>query len=289
MSWLYAILIATVIGGFGKVLHRKVTKDEDVASYSFLFTLVAGFSFIPLFFLEDVTLPQGDAWLYLLAAAFLWFLINITGFNATKRTEVSLYAPLNNLKIIFVLILAVVFLGEAVTVQKILGTIVVFAGAFFLTWKKGSLKQLEDRGVQLVILTAFLTGIVSLFDKYNIHQLEISKSFYGLAMYWIPCALHGFRIIGRKQHMKKIIKNQGGTILITGLIYGVIYYYLFLFAYSFDAAEISVIFPLSQLSIVIALFLGYAWLGEKTDLKKRFVSSLIMIAGAILVALPSII
>jgi drug/metabolite transporter (DMT)-like permease len=284
MLWLYAVLLATLIGGLGKVVHRKVAKAEDVPSYSFLFTLVAGLSFVPLLFLEETVLPTGLGWITVLAAAFLWFIINITGFNAAKYTEVSLKAPLNNLKVLFLFVLAIVFLQEAVTVQKVAGTLLVFLGSVVLTWEKGSFRQLKEKGVQLTVLTAFLTAIVTMLDKYNI-TIGISRNFYGLAMYLVPCFLHGLRVTNRKHQMQRIIRNQGKTILFIGVIYGVIYYYLYLFAYSFKEAEISIIFPITQLGMLVALALGYVWLGEKTDLKKRIAASAVMIAGAILVTI----
>lgn len=284
MLWLYAVLVATLIGGLGKTLHRKVIKDEDVPSYSFLFTLIAGLSFLPLLLIEETVFPVGWQWAAFLGAALLWFFINITGFNASKRTEVSLHAPLSNVKIIILFLFAIVFLKEAVTIQKIVGTLIVFSGALVLSWEKGSFKQVKQKGIQLILLTAFLTAIVTLLDKHNMLE-GISKGFYGLSMYWIPCFFHGLRVTTRKHHLKKIIRNQGKTILLMGILYGVIYYYLFLYAYSFPQAEISIIYPISQLSVLIAVFLGYAWLGERGALKKRLAASALMIAGAILVAI----
>lgn len=284
MLWLYAVIFATLMGGIGQVLHRRITKDEDVRSYSFLFTLIAGLSFIPVMFLEDMTLPSGNGWLTFFAAAGLWFLINITGFNATKRTEVGVYAPLSKTSIIFVLLLASVFLGENVTLAKILGTLVIFTGIVMLTWKKGSLDKLKDKGIQLVLLTALLTAMVTLLDKHNM-TLGISKGFYGMVMYLIPCALHGVRAKSRGRKIKRIIKNQGPYVLLVGLIYGVLYYYLFLYAYSFPEAEISIIYPISQLKILLAVILGYLWLGETQSLGKKLAASALMIAGAVLVAI----
>ncbi|MCD6414200.1 MAG: DMT family transporter [Candidatus Diapherotrites archaeon] len=283
MLWLVAVLIATFISGLGTVLHRRITKDEDVPSYSFLFTLIAGLFFIPLIFLEKTRLPIGWEWIPFLAAALLWFSINIVGFTAAKHTEASLIAPLGNLKVLFLFALAVVFLHEEATAGRLIGTFLIFSGALALTWEKGALKKLKHIGVQLAIVTAFLTAVVTLLDKYNM-LIRFSKSFYGAAMYLVPCLFHGIRVTRRKHQLKKIIKNQGWYILLAGVLYGILYY-LYLFAYSFKDAPISVIYPISRLNLIVAVALAYIWLGERKEIKKRAIASVFMIAGAILVAI----
>lgn len=283
MLWLVAVLIATFLSGLGTVLHRRITKDEDVASYSFLFTLIGGLFFIPLILLENARLPMGWEWIPFLAAAFLWFSINIVGFTAAKYTEASLIAPLGNLKVLFLFILAVIFLHEEATIGRIVGTLLIFLGALALTWEKGTLNKLKHIGVQFAIATALLTAVVTLLDKYNM-LLGFSRNFYGAAMYLIPCFFHAIRASKRKTQLKKIIVNQGWYILLAGISYGLLYY-LYLFAYSFKDAPISVIYPISRLNLIVAVFLAYIWLKEREEIPKRIFASLLMIIGAVLVAI----
>jgi len=283
MLWLVAVIIATFLSGLGTVLHRYVTKEEDVPSYSFLFTLIAGLFFIPLLFTERTRLPSGYEWIPFLMAAFLWFLINVVGFTAAKYTQASLKAPLSNVKVLFLFILAVLFLHEEATVERIAGTIFIFLGAFLLTWRKGSFAHLREFGVQLTVLTALLTALVTMLDKYNM-LLGFSRNFYGAAMYLVPCFFHGIRVLRRKSHLKKILRNKGWFVLLSGITYGLLYY-LYLFAYSFPEAPISVIYPISQLNLIVAVVLAWIWLGEKAQLERRAAASVLMVVGAILVAI----
>jgi drug/metabolite transporter (DMT)-like permease len=283
MEWMAPLLLATFLSGLGNALHRRIAEKEDVQSYSFLFTLIAGALFVPLMFTEPLVLPQGIGWAVFFLAAFFWFVANITAFTAAKHAEASLIAPLNNVKVVLLLFLSMVLLQEALTLPKLAGTLLVFAGAFILTWGPGKFGNLKDPGVQFTLFNALFIAMVTILDKANI-MLGVSRNFYGACMYLVPCVFHAMRLKGRKSHLKKIVKNKGREVLAVGVTYFLLYY-LYLVVYSFPEAEISIVYPIGRLNILVTVFLGFVWLGEKKDVGKRLLASLLMIAGAVLVTL----
>ncbi len=74
----------------------------------------------------------GHTWLFLtlsgLATGFSW----LCYFRALQLGPASRVAPIDKLSVVFVIVLAAVFLGERLTMMKAVGGLLVAAGAVFL-------------------------------------------------------------------------------------------------------------------------------------------------------------
>ncbi|UHD17926.1 EamA family transporter [Thiocapsa bogorovii] len=65
-----------------------------------------------------------------LATGFSWLLY----YRALQLAPASLVAPIDKLSLAFAIVLAVVFLGEAVTLKLVLGGMLILAGVLILAW-----------------------------------------------------------------------------------------------------------------------------------------------------------
>ncbi len=281
MNWLILVFISVLLSSLGAVINRYILRDEHIISYSFLFTLLSSFFFIPLMLTEEIILPQTtEAWLIILAAGVLWWTINIIGFTGISKTDVTLSKPLASSKVALVFLLSVLILGESITTGKIIGTILVMAGMLVLTWKKGWFKHFKNEGVQLLLVAAVIMSVVHVLDKYN--MANISANVYGFLMYFIPAIPFSFMVLFKIPELKKTIKNKWKAIILVSLTYGAMYYFIL---QAYTLADITVIFPLMQLATLITMGIAYFWLGEKTDFKQRIAGAVLMILGAIFVTI----
>ncbi len=281
MAWEILVLVSIFLAGIGASIHRYILRNEHVVSYGFLFTFLSGLYFIPTLFTEPIVLPQtAGGWFLVLAAAVLWFTVNIIGFTAVKKTEVTLGKPLAASKVLLVAILSVLVLGEAMNWYRLGGILVLIAGVVVLTWQKGWLGHLKEEGVQLVLAGAAISSVIATLDKFNMGH--VSPNVYGFMMYMIPAALLGVIVSFRIPKLKQTIHNKWKAILLVTASYGVMYYFLL---NAYRLADVNVVYPIYQLNMLITMGLGYSWLGEKTQFRQRVGGALLMIAGAVLVML----
>ncbi|MFC2174904.1 DMT family transporter [archaeon] len=281
MNWLILVLLSLLLSGIGAAINRYILRDEHVYSYSFLFTLLSSFFFIPLMLTEEIVLPQTtEAWLIVLAAGVLWWTVNIIGFMGISKTDVTLSKPLAASKVVMVFLLSVLVLGEAVTTGKIIGTLLVMAGMLVLTWKKGWFTHLRSEGVQLLLMAAVIMSVVHVLDKYN--MATVSANVYGFLMYFIPAIPLGIMTAFRVPQLKQTIRNKWKAVLLVAVCYGAMYYFVL---QAYRVADINVIFPILQLASLVTLGIAYFWLKEKAEFRQRVAGALLMIIGAVLVTL----
>ncbi len=79
---------------------------------------------------------SGRTWLFLTLSGVATGLSWLCYFRALQIGEASRVAPVDKLGVVFVIVLAAVFLKEKMTLQHLLGGGLVTAGAVVLAWKR---------------------------------------------------------------------------------------------------------------------------------------------------------
>ncbi len=273
-------VLAAISKGFEKVINRLILIKEDSLSYAFIWQLLSSIFFLPLF-IKDFKIPeQGSAWILVIISSVLWSLVAYTGFKAHSKLEVSIKPIISKSKLLFVLLLSIIFLKETLTIEKIIGTTLIFTGIVILTYKKGrKFHSLREKGVQLTILSAFLTASVLIIDKYSTNYFNAGT--YSFLVYFIPAIILTPFIINKKQELKSILKNNYKT-TITAVLLGAANYYLMLKAFKLEDA--SIVVPIIELSTLIAVFGGIKYLKEKKEISKKIIAATIVIIGAIIIS-----
>jgi uncharacterized membrane protein len=276
---IFAVLSA-ISKGFEKILHKYVLVKEDSLSYAFIWHILSSIFFLPFFIIEFNLPKQHFAWMLVILSSILWAIVAYSGFKAYSHLEVSIKTPLGKSKMLFVLLFSVIFLKEILTLEKILGTILVFVGIIVLTYKKEKrFGDLKNKGGKLTLISAFLMSIVLLVDKYATNFFN--PGMYSFLVYFLPAIVIFPFVSNKKTELKSIFKNRFSTTITTTLL-GAAYYYLLLKA--FKLAEASTVVPIVELSTLIAVFGGVKFLKESEEIPKKIIATIIVIIGAILLS-----
>ena len=266
---IFAIL-AAISDGTKDFFNRVVMIKEDPYVYGFIQNVIATLLFIPLFL--SVKFPTNNiVYLFILLSALAWVGIAIIGNYSYKYTEVSLRAPISQIRIIILLILSMLFLSEKLTLNKGIGTLLIFIGLFVLRFKGGKF-DIKNKGIQLTVLTACLVALAAIFNKIALHYTV--PEFQGFLIYLIPTVILFFFLKGRKKKFKSLFKNQWKVVLF-GSFLGAAFTYLSLKAYAL--ADVSTIFPIIKTSALITVLLGIIFLKEKQILRKIIATTIVLI------------
>jgi len=280
MLWLAFAIGAALLFGINSIAHRKAVMDESSLSYAFLFNFMGGLVFIP-FLVKEFMLPTGVLpWLLVIIASALWSITGVVAFKSVKLVDVSVRAPLSELKIILLLILSVVFLKEVLTFEKVLGTVIIFVGFLVLHHsRKVTLFKWTDKGIKLVLLAAFLIAISSIIDKYAL--TFFTAGMYGGLVFLLPGLFLGVFAMRKKGRVKSLLKNKLRWLL-TAVVLSVVAYYFMLSAYKL--ADASLVFPIVRSATIITVLGGITFLGERKQIAKKIVATLIVLAGVVLLS-----
>lgn len=280
MIWLIYSLISALSGGINKIFHRMIMLKEDTLSYSFIFQMIGCVFFIPLMIM-DFTFPDNlFPWVIVLFACIVWALETFVAFEAYIHVPVSVRSPLDEVRVIFLLILSVIFLAESLSIEKVLGTILVFIGIFTLTYQKGNfLNKIREKGIMLVFLSAFLYSIASILDKAALKYF--SAGTYGFLVYFVPAIMFIPFITNKKAEIGNLFKNSIFLVLVSAFVSFLAYFFRLK---AFSLADVSLVFPITRLSVLIGVISGIIFLKERENILRKIIASIIVIIGVVLIS-----
>ena len=173
------------------------------------------------------------------------------------------------------MILAVLFLGEMITSQIIMGSAVILTGIFFLTG--GFRKREGDVTTSLLygLVVGLCIGSYTAWDAYVVSVVMVSPVLLDYAsnifrvVFLAPVAMR------RKVEISTLWSEHRTGVVLIGLL-SPLAYILFLYAITFT--PVTLLAPIREISVLISVLMGSIILGEG-NLKRRLIWSTVIIGG----------
>lgn len=226
-------------------------------------------------------LPEIDAksWIFLALSGIATGASWLCYFKAISTGDINKVVPLDKSSTVLTAIIAMIFLGESVTVPKVTGLIVITVGTYLMIGKKDGEPETKKGAGWFVFgsLSAVFAALTSVLAKVGIRNVESNlataiRTAVVLAMAWLTVFA-----TGKTGKIKEAPKNELIFIVISGILTGAswICYYKAL-----QLGEVSVVAPIDKLSIVVTVVFSYIVFKEKLTLKS-FMGFLMTIVGTL--------
>jgi drug/metabolite transporter (DMT)-like permease len=230
-----------------------------------------------------------------LDTAFLWaFLIslpiNATGFflhiRAIQLSPLSLTLPYLSFTPVFMILSGYVVLSEMPNAWGIVGIIIICAGGYILNLEPGKngffapiTAVFRETGSWLMLIVAFVYSLGAVFGKKAI--LHSSALFFPILFFATMnlLLLAAFLICGKIQ-LKTFRAQKGKGIVAGGLFFAHVLFHSFAISLTQAAYMIAV----KRFSVVFGLLYGGVIFKEK-NITIRFIGTLLMVAGAVLITI----
>lgn len=176
--------------------------------------------------------------------------------------------------------LAVTFLGEQLSLQILVGALIIIFGVLRLTSQKGSTGNSQLVSLFFGIAAGFLIGSYTAWDAYAVSVLLIPPllldyaSSIGRSLLLAPVALRRRDLV--LHHWKQ---HRVGVLIIA--FFNPLAYILVLYALTFT--PVIYVAPIREISVLLTVLMGSILLKEG-DLKRRLFWSIIILAGVTLLA-----
>jgi uncharacterized membrane protein len=287
-------LAGRVVGlGLERPLVKALGLQRNSYAATTLYFGMGELLLVPLVVWQALSHPayfQGiDSWIVQAAVTAVIYAVSFHAYVwALSVGEVSFLSPLFGTSFVFLYVLDITF-GEAqFTLAASLGILAVTAGVVFLNIAPGlnlaqvlnPLTALRQPGAWGMLLYAFGLAAGRMVDK------SVADTAPPLA--YALCnnslsVLGGLAILAFRDQLPELaaLVRQRSGIAVIGAVAGMGAYVLLLVA--LDYFNPSVVEPVSQLSVLIAVWLGARMFGEKTGL--RWIAAVLVIAGAALLML----
>lgn len=140
MNWVHWSLLSAFFAGLTAVLAKAGVTGIDshlatAVRTSVVLLIVWGIAFAaarP----SEMAEYSGRTWAFLALSGVATGLSWLCYFRALQLGEAAKVAPIDKLSVVFVILLAAVFLKEKIGVQQLAGGALIVAGAIVLAWKR---------------------------------------------------------------------------------------------------------------------------------------------------------
>ena len=230
---------------------------------------------------------SGEGWIFIAASAVIHVVYFLFLGGALSRTDLSVAYPLaRGTGPLFVLIIALLVLGETPTAAGVAGVLLVIAGVYLLSTRHLTLRDLNrpfralvtTPGTRLALLTGVTIGIYSVLDKAGVSRVNpmiymwtwVLGSVLLMAPYYLRAPARVFSALRREYRWivaAGILLFGAYTMVLTAMTWSIVTYV--------SAAR--------ETSILIATLYGALLLKERVG-RARILGALSLAAGVALIA-----
>ena len=270
-------------------LFTKESGDKQV--FLWWYSIFALLSFFPLFiyFLFRVGLSDPIAYAWCVGSGFIHFLYWLFLTQAYKEGDLSHVYPIMRSSPALVLVFAVFFLGEQVSIEGAAGILLVAIGIYIINMKHITGNELLqpfrsiafDRSIRFAYLTLISVALYSIVDKMAVEHIH-PILFAFLHLFCGMCCYTPYILFTKNVDIIKKEWHSGSVRIIMAGVIGIIGYSLILIAFTIE--RVSYIVSLRQLSVVFAVLMGSFWLKEKHT-AIRLSGAVIIFGGCFLISM----
>ncbi len=285
MLWIFFSFLCALSNSFADVFRKQATRKADAYVIAFAFRFACLVFLLPWLVFTSIPEFGKDFWFALVVVGLTNALTTVLYIKALEVSDLSLAIPMLNFTPVFLLFTTPLIAHEIPSFFGLLGVIFVVIGSYILNIKQGKLGLLnplkalvENKGVKLMLLVAFIWGISSAYDKIGIQNS--SPIFWGIiTSLFLTLALFPVMLFKSKNIVTQI-KENFKPIIFSGLAMSFLVVFQMI---AMSMALVVYVIAIKRTSALISTFFGWLFFKEK-NIKDRLIGAAIMFIGVLLIA-----
>lgn len=286
--WILWALLSALMTASNDALTKKVLVVHNeylIAWLRLLWALpflCAALAFIPI--------PAIDSVFFLAFAIALPLEVTATVLyvKALKVSPLSLTVPFLSLTPVFLIIVPYVIIGETISIPGVAGVLMIAFGGYMLNIteaRKGFLAPLKaigrERGSLFMIAVALIYSVTATLGKLAIQHS--SPLFFGITYYSaLACAMAPLALFkNRSKNDCTPCKDAVRASMLPGFCHAI---GIGAHMIAISLTQVAYMISVKRLSLLIGVLFGYLFFKE-TNIRERFVGTLLMIIGFALIVL----
>jgi len=281
MSWIILSFGSVIFFTSLNLLQRVIAVNSKTPrAMAILFNAIAAIIAILIFAVtgafKNFSLPTTPkAWFVLLTASFCYAMFDRGRFTAAKLLDASFLTTIVNISVIVAFAGALFFYSERITVNKILGSILIISALFLVSIHKEA-KKTSRKGIVIAVIISIMLGLGWILDKQGAQLFNPIT--YNILIWVVPIIFIYFPGIKFEAVKTELKLASWKVILLAGL--NVTGYLMQLKALAIT--EATKVIPIVQTSTIFTVLMGIFLLKEKEYVFRKIIASLIAVSGVYL-------
>ncbi len=275
LTWVYLVMLYSIIKGIREVLKKKSLQINTLAEVLFFHTLLGFILVIPTCTQEVLNITLGQFFMIFVKSSVV-FMAWILSFTSIKHTPISIVGIIDMSSIVFSTLLALIFLGEEMTVTNTIGFFLVVLGVFLVNFKRGKKsEQVKPFYIFLMLTSCLFNSTSGLIDKIAMKQMTSAQ-----VQFWFMLFLSVFYLLfllanqGKNVNFKAVVKNK--YIWILSIIFIIGDRALFI-ANANPESQVTIMTLIKQSSVFVVVLLGKFIFKEKNIAYKSLCASIVIL------------
>ena len=274
--WVGLVAFYGLAKGGRDALKKKALQQSGTMEVLFFHTALAFIMTIPFSHNVFGIPPIYHFWVFI--KSFVIFLAWIFAFSSIKKMPVSYYGIMDSARMIFSTVLALLFLGETLTLSKGTGLLHVLSGIVFVNLGNHSAdEKVKTKYLILSIASCLLNSISGFMDKKLLSTGDIDSSQLQFWYMLYMTVLYGAYILARRIPLRLGTLKTNYWIVILSALFVAADRALFI-ANEDPNSQVTVMTLIKQSSVVVTVLTGKLFFKEKQFLK-RSICAVIVVAG----------
>ena len=285
--WLFYAIGSAFFAGVTSILVKcGIRKTDSTVATAVRTIVILVFSWIMVFVAgsqDQITEISGRTLLFLILSGAATGASWLCYFKALQIGDINKVVPIDKSSTVLTILLALIFLGEGVSLPKAVAVVVIAAGIFLMIEKKDVEETKSGKGGWFLYAagSAFFASLTAILGKIGITGVESNlgtaiRTCVVLVMAWLMVL-----VTGKQGEVKKIGRKELAFICCSGIATGASWlcYYRAL-----QEGPASVVAPVDKLSVLVTVAFSYFVFGEKLG-KKEAAGLALLTAGTVAMAL----
>lgn len=285
--WLFYAIGSAFFAGVTSILVKcGIRKTDSTVATAVRTIVILVFSWIMVFVAgsqDQITEISGRTLLFLILSGAATGASWLCYFKALQIGDINKVVPIDKSSTVLTILLALIFLGEGVSLPKAVAVVVIAAGIFLMIEKKDVEETKSGKGGWFLYAagSAFFASLTAILGKIGITGVESNlgtaiRTCVVLVMAWLMVL-----VTGKQSEVKKIGRKELVFICCSGIATGASWlcYYRAL-----QEGPASVVAPVDKLSVLVTVAFSYFVFGEKLG-KKEAAGLVLLTAGTVAMAL----
>ena len=288
MMWIVVAFGSAFFAGVTSILAKcGIRKTDSTVATAIRTIVVLIFSWLMVFVVgsqKQIGRIGGKTLLFLVLSGLATGASWLCYFKALQLGDINKVVPIDKSSTILTILLAFLFLHEAVSLPKIIGVVLIAIGTFLMIEKRNvNPGEAKGKGWLLYAVgAAVFASLTSILGKVGISGVESNlgtaiRTVVVLAMSWVMVFA-----TGKQKTVRNIPKKELGFICLSGLATGASWlcYYRAL-----QDGLASVVVPIDKLSILVTILFSYLVFRERLS-KRAFAGLLAIVVGTLVMLIP---
>lgn len=283
--WLVFAIDSAFFAGITSILAKcGIQKTDSTVATAIRTIVVLIFSWLMVVItgtIGEISSIQGKTLLFLILSGLSTGASWLFYFRAIQIGNINKVVAIDKSSTVLTILLALIFLGEGISVEKLIAVLLIGIGTLLMISKKEEKENKQSQmGLVCAVLSAVFASLTSILGKIGITGIDSNlgtaiRTFVVLLMAWLMVF-----VTGKQREVGKIEKKELIFICTSGLATGgswLCYYR------ALQEGPASVVVPIDKLSILVTIIFARMVFKEKLN-KKAMLGLLLIVAGTIWIA-----